>query len=156
MPEVTGPFIAIWGTPLGEEPTMQVDWTESYGNTFRYDQIRRINYKVPQSCHIFAGVQNGNSGRNPFYFAVKFGSNIWNNTFNIWELSFFHDPILGKSRLRDTFCDPAFMGDYFFVLFYENIISDYTASKPITVAARSKSWTVFARSNARIVGSNPT
>jgi hypothetical protein len=27
---------------------------------------------------------------------------------------------------------------------------------PITVAARSKAWTVFARSNAWIVGSNPT
>jgi hypothetical protein len=28
--------------------------------------------------------------------------------------------------------------------------------KPITVAARSEAWTVFARSNTRIVGSNPT
>jgi hypothetical protein len=28
--------------------------------------------------------------------------------------------------------------------------------KPITVAARSKTWTVFARSKAGIVGSNPT
>jgi hypothetical protein len=28
--------------------------------------------------------------------------------------------------------------------------------KPITVTARSKAWTVFARSNAMIVGSNPT
>jgi hypothetical protein len=27
---------------------------------------------------------------------------------------------------------------------------------PVTVAARSKAWTVFARSNAAIVGSNPT
>jgi hypothetical protein len=27
---------------------------------------------------------------------------------------------------------------------------------PITVAARSKAWTVFARSDAGIVGSNPT
>jgi hypothetical protein len=27
---------------------------------------------------------------------------------------------------------------------------------PITVAARSKAWTVFARSNTGIVGSNPT
>jgi hypothetical protein len=27
---------------------------------------------------------------------------------------------------------------------------------PITLAARSKSWTAFARSNAGIVGSNPT
>jgi hypothetical protein len=27
---------------------------------------------------------------------------------------------------------------------------------PITVAARSKAWTVFVRSNAGIVGSNPT
>jgi hypothetical protein len=27
---------------------------------------------------------------------------------------------------------------------------------PITVAALSKAWTVFARSNAGIVGSNPT
>jgi hypothetical protein len=28
--------------------------------------------------------------------------------------------------------------------------------RPITVAARSKAWTVFARSNAGIMGSNPT
>jgi hypothetical protein len=28
--------------------------------------------------------------------------------------------------------------------------------RPITVAARSKAWTVYARSNAGIVGSNPT
>jgi hypothetical protein len=28
--------------------------------------------------------------------------------------------------------------------------------KPITVAAQSKAWTVFALSNAWIVGSNPT
>jgi hypothetical protein len=28
--------------------------------------------------------------------------------------------------------------------------------QPITVAARSKAWTVFARSNTGIVGSNPT
>jgi hypothetical protein len=27
---------------------------------------------------------------------------------------------------------------------------------PITVVARSKAWTDFARSNARVVGSNPT
>jgi hypothetical protein len=27
---------------------------------------------------------------------------------------------------------------------------------PITAAARSKAWTVFARSNAGILGSNPT
>jgi hypothetical protein len=27
---------------------------------------------------------------------------------------------------------------------------------PVTVATRSKAWTVFARSNAGIVGSNPT
>jgi hypothetical protein len=27
---------------------------------------------------------------------------------------------------------------------------------PITVAVRSKAWTVFARSNAEIMGSNPT
>jgi hypothetical protein len=26
----------------------------------------------------------------------------------------------------------------------------------ITVSARSKAWTVFARSNTRLVGSNPT
>jgi hypothetical protein len=29
-------------------------------------------------------------------------------------------------------------------------------SSPITVAARCKAWTVFARSNAGVVGSNPT
>jgi hypothetical protein len=31
-----------------------------------------------------------------------------------------------------------------------------TAVPPITVAARSKAWTVFARSNTGIMGSNPT
>jgi hypothetical protein len=28
--------------------------------------------------------------------------------------------------------------------------------KPVTVAARPKAWTVFARSDAGIMGSNPT
>jgi hypothetical protein len=32
----------------------------------------------------------------------------------------------------------------------------YTPSSPLTVAARSKAWTVFVRSNAGVVGSNPT
>jgi hypothetical protein len=32
----------------------------------------------------------------------------------------------------------------------------YPTLKPNTVAARSKTWTVFARSNIGIVGSNPT
>jgi hypothetical protein len=32
----------------------------------------------------------------------------------------------------------------------------YEAYGPVTVTARSKAWTVFARSNAGIVGSNPT
>jgi hypothetical protein len=36
------------------------------------------------------------------------------------------------------------------------ILFIYTLSLPITVAARSKTWTIFARSNACIVGSNPT
>jgi hypothetical protein len=35
------------------------------------------------------------------------------------------------------------------------IISVYVPYMPITMAARSKAWTVFARSNTRIVGSNP-
>jgi hypothetical protein len=32
----------------------------------------------------------------------------------------------------------------------------YVLQVPITVAARSKTWTVFARWNTGIVGSNPT
>jgi hypothetical protein len=32
----------------------------------------------------------------------------------------------------------------------------YRDSRPVTVAALSKAWTLFARSDARIVGSNPT
>jgi hypothetical protein len=32
----------------------------------------------------------------------------------------------------------------------------YVKCRPITVAARSKAWIVFARSNAGIVGSNPS
>jgi hypothetical protein len=31
----------------------------------------------------------------------------------------------------------------------------YNITKPITVATRSKVWTVFSRSNTRVVGSNP-
>jgi hypothetical protein len=37
--------------------------------------------------------------------------------------------------------------------FYFNSVKFW---KPITVTARSKEWTVFTRSNAGIVGSNPT
>jgi hypothetical protein len=43
--------------------------------------------------------------------------------------------------------------------FYQQFKNLYLAlhiSLPVTVAARSKAWTVFARSNAGIVGSNPT
>jgi hypothetical protein len=36
---------------------------------------------------------------------------------------------------------------------YLNVV---TMEIPITVAAQSKAWTVFARSNTDIVGSNPT
>jgi hypothetical protein len=35
-------------------------------------------------------------------------------------------------------------------------MATYVHHKPITLAARSKAWTVFARSNAGIMGSNPT
>jgi hypothetical protein len=35
-------------------------------------------------------------------------------------------------------------------------IATLTYTLPSTVAARSKAWTVFARSDAEIVGSNPT
>jgi hypothetical protein len=36
------------------------------------------------------------------------------------------------------------------------ITDRYSRDQPITVASRSKAWTIFARSNAAIVGSNPT
>jgi hypothetical protein len=36
------------------------------------------------------------------------------------------------------------------------IISVQETPSPITVAARSKAWTLFARSNPGIMGSNPT
>jgi hypothetical protein len=39
---------------------------------------------------------------------------------------------------------------------YFYIFHHYVGIKPITVATRSKAWTVFARSNAGIMGSNPT
>jgi hypothetical protein len=39
---------------------------------------------------------------------------------------------------------------------YELFIGYYVQELPLTVAARSKAWTVFVRSNAEIVGSNPT
>jgi hypothetical protein len=35
-------------------------------------------------------------------------------------------------------------------------MSPYVLMEPIKVAARSKAWTVFARSNVGIVGLNPT
>jgi hypothetical protein len=38
----------------------------------------------------------------------------------------------------------------------QNIIRLYSSYTLITVAARSKAWTVFARSNIGIVGSDPT
>jgi hypothetical protein len=38
----------------------------------------------------------------------------------------------------------------------DSILNMLSAFVPVTVAARSKAWTVFARSNAGIVGSNPT
>jgi hypothetical protein len=37
-----------------------------------------------------------------------------------------------------------------------HVYSFYLRGLPITVAARSTAWTLFARSNAEIVGSNPT
>jgi hypothetical protein len=38
---------------------------------------------------------------------------------------------------------------------YLRLDFEVSETKPITVAARSKAWTVFARPNTRIVGSNP-
>jgi hypothetical protein len=38
----------------------------------------------------------------------------------------------------------------------KNMYTQLNRIKPITVVARSKAWTVFARSNTGIVGSNPT
>jgi hypothetical protein len=38
---------------------------------------------------------------------------------------------------------------------YANFLTVYINVEPITVAARSKAWIVFARSNAGIMGSNP-
>jgi hypothetical protein len=37
-----------------------------------------------------------------------------------------------------------------------NLITIYGFSVPVTVAARSKAWTVYERSDAEIMGSNPT
>jgi hypothetical protein len=37
----------------------------------------------------------------------------------------------------------------------EQIMPEREYEQPITVAAQSKAWTVFARSNAEIVRSNP-
>jgi hypothetical protein len=42
------------------------------------------------------------------------------------------------------------------VTFIRNIVFTLSFASPITVAAWSQTWTVFARSNAGIVGSNPT
>jgi hypothetical protein len=38
----------------------------------------------------------------------------------------------------------------------KNYFEQYQKHQPIAVAARSKEWTVFSRSNTGIVGSNPT
>jgi hypothetical protein len=48
---------------------------------------------------------------------------------------------------------------HFCVHFERNSLNIYRSERcflPIAVAARSKAWTVFARSNAGIVGSSPT
>jgi hypothetical protein len=37
-----------------------------------------------------------------------------------------------------------------------NKLNEVEGKEPITVAARSNAWNVFARSNTGIVGSNPT
>jgi hypothetical protein len=42
------------------------------------------------------------------------------------------------------------------VVRYKECFSSKKSPPPITVAARSKAWTVFARSNARIMASYPT
>jgi hypothetical protein len=42
------------------------------------------------------------------------------------------------------------------VVTYFKLLSRYMSGEPITVAELSKARTVFARSNAGIVGSNPT
>jgi hypothetical protein len=38
----------------------------------------------------------------------------------------------------------------------DELSMSYKQIMPMIVAARSKAWTVFARSNTEIVGSNPT
>jgi hypothetical protein len=38
----------------------------------------------------------------------------------------------------------------------ETLLNNVREKQPITVAVRNKTWTLFARSNAGIVGSNPT
>jgi hypothetical protein len=42
------------------------------------------------------------------------------------------------------------------LLYFHNIVKVYWDRLPITVAARSKTWTVFVPSDAGAVGSNPT
>jgi hypothetical protein len=41
-------------------------------------------------------------------------------------------------------------------MFYKNFVTYNYEPLPITITERSKAWTVFARSNAGVVGSNPT
>jgi hypothetical protein len=45
---------------------------------------------------------------------------------------------------------------YSYFLCFEGLFYHAVSSWPITVAARSKAWTVFARSNTGVVSSNPT
>jgi hypothetical protein len=65
-------------------------------------------------------------------------------------------------QMSPLFCNILFLNSNYVLL---NLISKYSqyikiqytnSIQPITVAARSKAWTVFARSNTGIVGSNPT
>jgi hypothetical protein len=54
------------------------------------------------------------------------------------------------------YSEPVVSSSYPNALFAEDLFCGLFLWRPITVAARSKAWTVFARSNAGIMGSNLT
>jgi hypothetical protein len=76
-----------------------------------------------------------------------------------WKLAFHRCPMLVDrlkqrqhqyKRQKLTRCFSQ-MHSWFYILNLTNL-----TNWPITVAARSEAWTIFARSNTGIVGSNPT
>jgi hypothetical protein len=83
-----------------------------------------------------------------------------NPLFIAWTLVVCIFPVLHgttwEMKRKDGYILSLFKAGYLTTCQYPVYIASVICWLPITVAARSKAWTVFARSNAGIVGSNPT